>query len=417
VSLNKTFVLCFFIFISNAVYGFNFSPEGHLKFQQYSIYTDDDSFYNSLNKQNLSEQNIDFRLLSEKQTGNWNFVVHYQMLYTQGDSISLQNELQTVSPQFVNISGSSQWFNLSRNITTSIDSIWQHNLDRAYIAYNYQQLSIKFGRQVLSWGNGLVFRPMDLFNPFAPNAIYTSYKPGIDMLYGQWLFNSGSDLSALMVPRRNTTSQQLDSSESSSAIKWHYFGENIQADIMLAKDYQDTVLGLGLYGSLYDAIWRLDLVPTFSNDSHRHTSFILNVDTAWQWQQKNLNGFMEYYRNGFGIKQSPYTLSSLSEDLTQRLSRGQLFNTSRDYFAFGLRSEWTPLLQISPLLILNLNDHSRLFFLQANYSLSQNMNLDVGITLSTGKKGSEFAGIETSLNSNIYFQTGQQLFARLNYYF
>ena len=416
-NLNRIFIFVFFIFNSHIVYGLSFPLAGHLKFQQHSIYTDDDSIYSRLNEQNINEQNIDFRLVADKQIGNWNFVAHYQVLFTQGNAVSLQNNLQTLLPQFASNTEDSQWFQLSNNFTTSTNTIGQHKLDRAYIAYNRQQLSIKFGRQVLSWGNGLVFKPMDLFNPFAPNAIDTSYKPGIDMLYGQWLFNSGSDLSALIVPRRNTTSQQLDASESSSAIKWHYFGENIQADIMLAKDYQDTVLGLGLYGSIYDAIWRLDLVPTFTDDDHRHTSFILNVDTAWQWQQKNINGFIEYYRNGFGINPSPYTLVSLSEDLTQRLSRGQLFNTGRDYFAFGLRSEWTPLLQISPLLILNLNDHSRLFFLQANYSLSQNMNLDIGATLSTGKKGSEFSGIETRLNSNIYFQTGQQLFARLNYYF
>jgi len=37
----------------------------------------------------------------------------------------------------------------------------------------------------LSWGNGLVFSPMDIVNPFDPTAVDTEYKAGDDMLYGQ----------------------------------------------------------------------------------------------------------------------------------------------------------------------------------------------------------------------------------------
>ena len=34
----------------------------------------------------------------------------------------------------------------------------------------------------MSWGNGLVFQPMDLFNPFTPTAVDRDYKPGNDLL-------------------------------------------------------------------------------------------------------------------------------------------------------------------------------------------------------------------------------------------
>ena len=32
------------------------------------------------------------------------------------------------------------------------------------------------GRQAVTWGNGLIFNPMDLFNPFSPVDIERDYK-------------------------------------------------------------------------------------------------------------------------------------------------------------------------------------------------------------------------------------------------
>jgi hypothetical protein len=60
---------------------------------------------------------------------------------------------------------------------------------------------VRVGRQALTWGSGLVFRPMDLFNPFSPTATDTEYKPGADMVYVQQVFADGSDLQLIVVPR------------------------------------------------------------------------------------------------------------------------------------------------------------------------------------------------------------------------
>ena len=61
--------------------------------------------------------------------------------------------------------------------------------------------NLRFGRQALSWGNGLFYAPMDLVNPFDPAAIDTEYKAGDDMLYLQYLQDSGNDLQAAVVVR------------------------------------------------------------------------------------------------------------------------------------------------------------------------------------------------------------------------
>ncbi len=51
----------------------------------------------------------------------------------------------------------------------------------------------------------MVYNTLDLFNPFAPDTIDTDYKHGEDMLYLQRLFDNGSDLQALLIPRRDVS--------------------------------------------------------------------------------------------------------------------------------------------------------------------------------------------------------------------
>jgi len=92
-------------------------------------------------------------------------------------------------------------------------------------------------------------------------------------------------------------------------------------------------------------------------------------------------------------------------------------NRFASLFVSGLRLEWTPLLEVNPLLMLYLNDHSALLFVQRNYSVSQDMALVFGGSTGFGPKGSEFGGIETKPDSSIYLESASQIYARLAYYF
>ncbi|MYA17829.1 MAG: hypothetical protein F4Z28_14265, partial [Gammaproteobacteria bacterium] len=43
-----------------------------------------------------------------------------------------------------------------------------HRFDRLALKYRTPRWALTLGRDAVSWGSGLVFHPMDLFNPFAP---------------------------------------------------------------------------------------------------------------------------------------------------------------------------------------------------------------------------------------------------------
>jgi len=279
---------------------------------------------------------------------------------------------------------------------------------------------LRLGRQALTWGGGLVFHPMDLFNPFAPDATYTAYKPGSDMLYGQWLFNDGSDLQAAWVPRRDPGSGHLSNSQSSGGVKWHGFAgarQQFGIDLMLARDYRAQVFGLAVNGALGGATWTAEWVPTRRPGGGTQTSALLNAQYAWSIAGRNVNGFVELFRNGYGVTGPDRAYTQLPKPLLDRLARGELFSVSRNYLAAGVDLQWTPLLMLKPSIIANLEDGSGLILGQAVYSLSQNTALTAGVQWPLGSRGSEYGGLRYTTDSALYLAPSRRVYLRMTWYF
>ena len=51
---------------------------------------------------------------------------------------------------------------------------------RLYIKGSIGPVDLQIGRQPISFGNGFVFSPLDLVQPFSFATIDNEYKPGID---------------------------------------------------------------------------------------------------------------------------------------------------------------------------------------------------------------------------------------------
>jgi len=82
------------------------------------------------------------------------------------------------------------------------------------------------------------------FNPFDPAAIDTEYKTGDDMLYAQYLLDSGDDVQAVWVGRRDQD-DDVDADVSSLAFKYHRFSEASEFDLLVAEHYDESIVALG----------------------------------------------------------------------------------------------------------------------------------------------------------------------------
>ncbi len=358
-----------------------------LKFQAGYAVTDSGSLLDTLGVDHYSQSLANYRFRFDWQQGNWAFDFDYAL------SAEYQSELDKTQLLSFEQNEPSNWFDWSNLIHQDDSRRYQHSIERANLVYTNEQWTFKLGRQAITWGNGILFHPMDLFNPFSPAAIDTSYKPGVDMLYAQRLFDSGADLQMLWVPRkaRNTNDFVELQAEDSFAAKSLFYVGALQVDLMLAEDYGDKAAAVGLVGPIDDAIWKLDLAVN-EFDSENVVSLDFNLQYSWNWGEKPVSGFLEFYRNGFAPDEVE-SIASVKPELLERFGRGQLFTLGKDQLAMGLQIQWTPLWTVSPSVIYQVNDQSRLLIVNANYSSGENSALILGAQIASGEKGSQYGGL------------------------
>ena len=305
---------------------------------------------------------------------------------------------------------------LTSTIDDSGDYASVQRLDRLWVGYTNEKTVLRFGRQALSWGNGLFYAPMDLVNPFDPAAIDTEYKAGDDMLYFQYLRDNGADIQSAIVIRRDPQNGDVDTNERTAALKYHGFAESFEFDLLLAESYGDVVAGLGINRSVGGAVVGADLVLTDTGDD-TYVEAVANLSYSWMMRGKNVTGTLEYYFNGFG-QFGDYSTVDLAGDpeLAGRLARRQQFTLGRQYLAGSVSIEMTPLWTLSPAILANLADPSALIQLTSSYSLSDNMTLLGNLNLPIGSDGSEFGGISVT-GTGRYLSSGPGMFVQVAWYF
>ena len=193
----------------------------------------------------------------------------------------------------------------------------------------------------MSRSNGLIYNPVDFFNPFDPAAVDKEYKSGDDMLYGQYLQDSGNDFEFVAVWRRNAEGD-TDQAVNTQTLKYHAFIGQGELDVVAARHYDDNIFSAGGLTSLGGAILRGDAVIT-DTDLDTYTAAVINLSYSWVGFGKNMSGVVEYFFNGMGVRQSDYPRLEQQRDLVARLQRGELFTIGRHYLAGGVSIKITPL--------------------------------------------------------------------------
>ena len=392
---------------------------GPTKFSLTSQAYPDQSLFRDLVGSSTLDATGDLRLNLKRNVGRWSFDAAYQLLALNGDSVELGRALPGGTDIFFPglPDDSRRLFDLTDVMRDSGKTIVLHRLDRLSLGYTSEKAVVRFGRQALSWGNGLFYAPMDLVNPFDPAAVDTEYKGGDDMLYVQYLRDSGDDVQGAYVARRDLASGDVEADESTAAVKYHGFSGETEFDLLLAQNYGDAVVGLGMSKSVGGTILRGDVVVTHS-DLDTYLQLVTNLTYSWNWFDRNMSGAVEYFFNGFGQRSGRYDPGSLANnpDLVNRITRGELFSIGRHYLAASVMIEMTPLWGLTPTVLVNVSDPSGLFQLVTNYSVADDMAFLASINVPLGPKGSEFGGIESGLPDR-YLSGGAGLFAQFAWYF
>ena len=401
----------------------SFDYKGHVKYQSLIRDYPSDSFYQLLIDDPAWDNNLDFRFNIATTQSSWKLNADYQLFTKSGDSITLYRQTpQHFLGRNLVTNDDSRILDLTHTISNNNHAVSTHRLDRLFATYTSDKTVLRIGRQAVSWGNGLIYNPMDFFNPFDPAAVDKEYKTGDDMLYTQYLFNNGNDFQVVWVSRRDTNGD-IDNNSSSSAIKYHAFMNDYEFDFLIAEHFSQHIIGFGSVFNIGGSVWRGDIIitdthSTQTNNKDTVSSAVINASYSWIALGKNINASIEYYYNGFGINNKDYTANNLSQhtELLQRLQRGELFTLASRYLSATATIEIKPLWIFAPTLFSNLDDHSTLLQLLSQHDIKQNFQLTLALNIPIGGNNTEFGGIESTIPQRP-FSTGPALFLQLGGYF
>jgi len=361
---------------------------------------------------------FDARVVFGVQHDRWRFDVDYQLVGIYADRLEfsreLPPELRILFPHLPN--DRTRLFDLTHVFTDSGKTAAYQRLDRLAVGFTSDHVVMKFGRQAITWGNGLIYNVMDIFNPFDPAAVDKEYKTGDDMLYGQYLHSGGNDVQGVMVFRRDPFTGDVEVDRGSLALKYHHMASISEYDALVAQHYGDTLVGAGANFSIGGAVLRGDLVVTFTDDDSV-PSLVTSLSQSWIWGGKNVSGVAEYFYNGFGQGDGCYSFDCLADnpDLLERLARGELFTLGRHYIALSAMIEVTPLFLLTPNVFLNVADPSALVQVVFQNDLRENLLLWSAVNVPIGSDGTEFGGAATEI-PGLYLSSGPSASVQLVWY-
>jgi hypothetical protein len=390
---------------------------GHAKyFFLLNSFPDDSLFLDYIDSPTVDHKG-DLRLKFDWQKDKLQVAADYQLIAAHGDGFELANSLP-VNALIADPVPSDKYrlFDLTQVISENSDSALLHRLDRLYLGVTGKQAVVRIGRQAISWGNGLIYTPMDFFNPFDPSAVDKEYKTGDDMLYGQYLKQNGDDMQAVWVVRRNVNGN-VSSDVDSIAAKYHGFAGDKEYDLLIAQHFNDNVFGVGGLSDIGGALWRGDITLT-DTQTDNVFSLVTSLSYSWTGWGHNISGIAEYFYNGFGQADDNYNPAALAAnpDLVERIVRGELFTLGRHYVALSAMIEMTPLWLLTPNVFINVGDGSFLAQLVTSYDLKQNWQLLAALTTPVGSSGTEYGGIDSGIDGK-QLSTGPGIFAQLAWYF
>ncbi len=386
----------------------------------------EDTIFHTAESGPYYDGSADLRLMNKTSLNRHTyFTVHYEVNYSGGDTLRVANDLDPLLSDLIGegfivgsrVSDDRRFFDLTHIIREDSSSIFFHRIDRLSLTWQPEWGVVRIGRQAVTWGNGFLFNPFDLFNPFEPTDIIRDYKAGDDMINAQFTANELGDFQLLYVARQNPKTHETEFSQSSLAGKWHFAVGTNEFEIMAAEHFEDEIIGFGIGGYLRDAAWRLDATWIFLQEDDQRDGFlsvVANLDYSWVWWNRNIYGFIEFYYNGLGDEK--YSEAITDPAIIERINRGEIFTLGRKYLSGSIRMQLHPLFHLYLTSINNIADPSGIFQPYVVWNALQNLELTFGGTVYYGGPETEYGGF-TIPATDFIFQRPHAAFLWVSYYF
>ncbi len=321
-----------------------------------------------------------------------------EIYLSQNDEITIHHETNFLAaeealPYFEGTGMTNrQAVDLFRNPVNEDHYSVSHYIDRLYYTHYYSKGDITVGRQMIAWGVGRIWQPMDLFNPINPANYSKLEKDGADAVSFKHYFGGFTNIHAVVNFR-----ERLDQTNLGARFLTNFSEYDVSG--MAGFFDNEYVFGANFEGNFFEAGLRGEAVFAADKDdfSKNYVNAILGIDYQFT---KDLYALAEYQYNGEGTYDKKEYLTQF-----QRLIKGEIQNLGVNYIAAQASYQIHALVNGSAFVIHNINDGSGLVSLNFTYNVLQNMNIGLaGITF-YGRQLSEYWYYPSAL-----YLTGQYYF-------
>jgi hypothetical protein len=275
--------------------------------------------------------------------------------------------------------------------------------DRLNVRASWDRLDLTFGRQAINLATTFYFSPNDFFAPFAAQSFFRVYKSGVDAVRAEIRIGELSQLSLINVlgyaPDVTTDtgwSRNADSQRDSSVARVSTVLYDKEWALLVGQVRDIDILGASFQGELFDWLGvRAEGHIAEPALADKYSELSIGIEHRWE---SSLDLRLEYFHHGSGA-------SRVADYLVVATTQSNYL--ARKYLATGVAYEFTPLLTGNALFIKNLLDQSWLVSLYAVYSLSDEAELAINLSLSEGDEpvgamiNSEFGTSPAALNIEV----------------
>lgn len=255
----------------------------------------------------------------------------------------------------------------------------QLQVDRLSLSGRSDRLEWTLGRQAIGFGRILLFSPLDVIAPFAPDAIDTEIRPGVDALKVRGYFGQTGEIGAYAI-----LADHFEDSSGLATFSWNTGGVDI---LGIAGSLRERPMaGFGLAGDLGGLGLKAEVVAYDGVQVSRpggdlHAWFAIAAVEGWYRFGNGLVLTGQYLYNGAGAdRPADYLLALDSAPVREGLS----YLLGQHYLLLAPSYEIHPLATLSGMLIWNLQDLSCLLRPAITISLSDNTSLMVFWAVHTG---------------------------------
>jgi hypothetical protein len=280
--------------------------------------------------------------------------------------------------------------------------------DRFNMKFSFEKADLTVGRQAITFGKAYFWNPLDVFLPFEPQQVDRDYKPGVDALRIDIPFGNFSGLNLIgawgpkVFPESNEN-KTWDSSPYGSALLARVYTTMMDWDFALqgGKIYGGYQIGGGAVGEMGKLEARLETAYFWAIDSdpmpsplqgdvfEDHLTLVAGIGRMFE------NSFvfeLEYLYNGAGDSHN-------LEASLLRFLLGSSLHMGEHLTGLMLKYDILPIFTSQLVWIYSISDQSSLvqpaFFL----SMSDEIELYFGATISEGERPSETNGLPPRLGS------------------